>query len=753
MGKMPELLAPAGSRAAFAGAVSAGADAVYLGGTKFGARAYAENFTTEEIIRSLDEAHLLGKKIYVTANTLLKDEELGETVSFVCELYEHGLDGVIIQDLGLLTRLAKACPGLPLHASTQMSVTLPEGVRLLQDMGCVRVVPARELSLAEIRRLKEETGVEVEAFIHGAMCYAYSGRCLMSSYLGGRSGNRGRCAGTCRLPYRILDESGSPVGADARRQEYYPLSMRDMCVLEILPDLIDAGIDSFKIEGRMKKPEYAAGVTAVYRKYLDRFAQWEAQGRPGAWKIEREDMHRLQSLYLRTDLSTGYYKRRNGRSLLTIGAPGYTGADEKVLDDVRGKFLREMPRRKVEGEAVFHEGEPACLTIRDASGPEQGAAVSVTVYGEMVQRSVSRPMRAEDLKKRLEKTGDTLFSFTALKVNAQEGIFMTVSAVNALRRQALEAFEKKVLEGFQRRLPETTASRDAEEAIDNSVKMRKNTRQAIWADVCTPQQLRAALRAGADHVILEDISLLEAAGDLLRAGSSGTAFHAALPHIFRESSRQIAEETIQWAQRNGAGLLVRTPDELRFAHESGFAGRITADSSLYAWNRDSLAALTGTGNGCGDVVLPLELSARDLEALTENNPEVQYLLTVYGRAPLMITAGCVRMTEKQCTRSANKSRIRKNGEREDLSFWQISDRKKINFPVMCNCRHCYNVIYNSLPTSLHKLERTPAACDALMVFTTEEGMETEALIRWFSDRQGAFPIKEYTNGHIRRSAL
>ena len=153
------------------------------------------------------------------------------------------------------------------------------------------------------------------------------------------------------------------------------------------------------------------------------------------------------------------------------------------------------------------------------------------------------------------------------------------------------------------------------------------------------------------------------------------------------------------------------------------------------------------------MVLPLELSARDLEALTENNPEVQYLLTVYGRAPLMITAGCVRMTEKQCTRSANKSRIRKNGEREDLSFWQISDRKKINFPVMCNCRHCYNVIYNSLPTSLHKLERTPAACDALMVFTTEEGMETEALIRWFSDRQGAFPIKEYTNGHIRRSAL
>ena len=245
-----ELLAPAGSREAFVGAINAGADAVYLGGEKFGARAYADNFSDREIVRAIEEAHIFGRKVYLTANILTRESELADLTSFVSELYRAGLDGVIVQDLGVLSALREACPGLPLHASTQMSVTASESVQYLRRMGVSRVVPARELSLREIDQLRREDAarngrpVEIEAFIHGAMCYSYSGRCLMSSFLGGRSGNRGRCAGTCRLPARILDEEGRAVGPDARKKEIYPLSMKDMCVLQILPELIEGGYGS-----------------------------------------------------------------------------------------------------------------------------------------------------------------------------------------------------------------------------------------------------------------------------------------------------------------------------------------------------------------------------------------------------------------------------------------------------------------------------------------------------------------------------
>ena len=283
-----EVLAPAGSRDALIGAFSAGADAVYLGGERFGARAYADNFSTEDIIRSIGEAHVLDRKVYLTANVLTREDEMQELVSFVRQLDEAGLDGVIVQDLGVLAALHEACPGLPLHASTQLSVTGQDAVRLLRDLGVSRVVPARELSLSEIEALRAEDAamysepVEIEAFVHGAMCYSYSGRCLMSSFLGGRSPSRP----LCRLPYRILDEKRKPAGPDARRKEVYPLSMKDMCVLSILPELIDAGIDSFKIEGRMKKPVYAAGVTAIYRKYVDRFmpGRRPADRLPGRWR-------------------------------------------------------------------------------------------------------------------------------------------------------------------------------------------------------------------------------------------------------------------------------------------------------------------------------------------------------------------------------------------------------------------------------------------------------------------------------------
>ncbi len=246
MNRKVELLAPAGNYEAFMGALNAGADAVYLGGEKFGARAYADNFTTQEICRALHVAHFMGRKIYLTVNTLFKESEVAQLYAYLLPFYEAGLDGVIVQDLGVFCLLRDWFPKLPLHVSTQMTVTDKGAALFLKEQGAARIVPARELSLLEVRGLKEAAGIEIECFIHGAMCYCYSGQCLFSSILGGRSGNRGRCAQPCRLPYQIYADKDLVMG------EGYPLSLKDMCTLEYIPQLIEAGIDSFKIEGRMK---------------------------------------------------------------------------------------------------------------------------------------------------------------------------------------------------------------------------------------------------------------------------------------------------------------------------------------------------------------------------------------------------------------------------------------------------------------------------------------------------------------------
>ena len=280
--KRVELLSPAGGYETMVGAFNAGADAVYLGGSKFGARAYADNFDRDQVLDAISYAHLHDKKIYMTVNTLVKENEYGELYDFMLPYADRGLDGVIVQDLGVMRLIRQEFPGIELHASTQQTVTGVYGARLLKERGCTRVVPARELSLSEMKAIREEADIEVEAFIHGAMCYCYSGICLFSSVVGGRSGNRGRCAQPCRLPYRSSPNAG----------EQYPLSLKDMSTIAIIPELIEAGIDSFKIEGRMKKPEYSAGVTALYRKYID---EYYADPK-GDHSVSKEDMEILKNV-------------------------------------------------------------------------------------------------------------------------------------------------------------------------------------------------------------------------------------------------------------------------------------------------------------------------------------------------------------------------------------------------------------------------------------------------------------------------
>lgn len=733
-----ELLAPAGSREGLLGAIRAGADAVYLAGTKFGARAYAANFTDEELIEAIHYAHLFGVRVYLTVNILTKQPEMQSTVDFVVRMYEQGLDGVIVQDLGLIRELGRNCPGLLLHASTQMSVTGPEAAAWLRRLGVSRIVPARELSLDEIRTIKREEPVEIEAFIHGAMCYSYSGRCLMSGFLGGRSGNRGRCAGPCRLPYTVLDENHRPVGPDAGKKECYPISMRDMCTLEILPDLIDAGIDSFKIEGRMKKPEYAAGVTALYRKYIDRFYRWQKEGRPGRWQIDRQDLRDLKSLYIRSDLSQGYYHQRNGRGLITITKPGYAGSDEALLSKIRKLYLSAPLKRPVDASCVMRAGEPATLTVqaKQLDSKQEDPAVTVTVTGEAVMKAQKRPVSPEEIKDRLSKTGESPFVFEALQVEADDDIFIPVGKLNALRRSALETLQNRLLQSATR--PKMPADTIAAAGSSRAPKRFHfdDGRPRLWAQVVNKQQLCAALHAKADAVILD--------GAVPVPGSEKERYDAAckilaLPDLCRIPDRPFVLEQIERAKREHFdGILIRSLEELELVRRSGYDGYRIADSWLYAWNRESSALLL---DECSAAVLPLELTGRELWDTFSDRPGEREIVTVYGRLPLMLTAGCLRKTEKLCRHAEG-------------GFWYLKDRKGAEFPVRNVCSSCHNVIYNSVPLSLHRFYSDKVIRKAqirLCSFTVESQAETERILKLFgsSDISEITEPFSYTAGHFR----
>ena len=785
-----ELLAPAGSREAFLGALSAGADAVYLAGRNFGARAYAANFDDDELIRTISDAHVFGVKIYLTVNVLTRQDELPELVKFVRRMYEHGLDGVIVQDLGVVRELRSTCPGLLLHASTQMSITGAPAVPFLKSLGISRVVPARELSLEEIQTIRRE-GIEVEAFIHGAMCYSYSGRCLLSGFLGGRSGNRGRCAGTCRLPWQVLGPDGEPAGPDAEKKPgtCYPLSMKDMCVLQILPELIDAGIDSFKIEGRMKKPEYVAGTTAIYRRYIDRFYGWDRMGRPGKWMIDRRDLSDLLSLYIRTDLSEGYYHTRNGRKLLTIQKPGYAGADDRLLRKIRDHYLQELPHRPVCGKAVILPGQPAQLTVTLLPGQQgtamasdaadiQDQAVIASVMGEEVQTAAKRPVTEENIREKLTRTGETLFYFQKLDVITSGDVFISIKGLNELRRRALDQLSRilqepmlpaereknlgqkgqnftsgrksgikscadpaAIAENTPGQVKAPGLSRDSTDLSQDSTAAartaRRNIPGGLWALVTSRDQLKAAVKSEVSVIILDGPcadSLIQGEYTLPACDAE---YYLALPYVSRSDDFAFMESAVAAVRgiyhgqdcdriKNIDGFFVRTLEELSYIHEKAPEFPVVTDACLYHWNRSAQAVLAKEADR---LVMPLEVNGSYLLDTFRDSMDKE-ILTVYGYLPMMVSAGCIRKTENLCSG-------RGYGREE---FFALRDRRGTVFPVRTVCGHCYNIIYNSLPLSLHRFATSQGplreCCEhagaRLCIFTRETKEETGRILAGFS---------------------
>ena len=462
-----EILAPAGSYESMVAAVNAGANAVYIGGSRFGARAYADNLDEEAMIRAIDFVHLHNCRIYMTVNTLVKEKELPELYGYLKPYYEAGLDAVLVQDLGVFSYIREHFPDLPLHISTQMTVTGKYSAAELKRMGAVRVVPARELSLKEIREIRETTGLEVETFVHGALCYCYSGQCLFSSLIGGRSGNRGRCAQTCRLPFDV--EKGDKVLGG--KNEKYVLSLKDLCTLDLLPEILEAGVCSLKIEGRMKSPRYTAGVVSIYRKYVDMYL---AHGRSG-YRVDPADRRALLELFDRGGQSEGYYKEHNGRDMVVLKEkPAFREPDQELFDHLDRTYVDAVKKEPIRGTALVSEGKPVRLTVEytpslePAETMEAGMAVlepvSVACTGDLAETAKNAPMDGDRIRKQLMKTGDSPFFFEELEVLVEGKVFLPVQALNRLRREALEELCRAVTERFRRKSGEEHKNTEAEGA-------------------------------------------------------------------------------------------------------------------------------------------------------------------------------------------------------------------------------------------------------------------------------------------------
>jgi putative protease len=558
---MIELLSPAGSYESFIAAIGAGADAIYVGGNRFGARAYANNFSHEELVEAIHTAHLYQRKLFLTLNTLIKESEIKELYDFLAPLYEAGLDAVIVQDLGVISFIKKQFSDLPIHASTQMSLTAAEGAKLLKELGAERIVTAREITLKEIKDIHSEVDIEIESFIHGAMCYSYSGQCLFSSILGGRSGNRGRCAQPCRLPYDVYQQ-------DVRLNKYneqYVLSMKDMCTLSLLPDLIDAGIDSFKIEGRMKKPEYTAGVTSIYRKYFDLYMQ---NGREG-FVVDAIDQKRLLELYSRSGSETGFYEKTNGRELITLSKPNY----ESITDSTEIKALTPLP---IEGICTLKKGEPS--QIRVSCG-----TIEVLTKGINVEQAMKQPLSNADIEKQLKKTGNSLFTFKNLIISSDEDIFLPVKELNNLRREAIQELQNKLLEKFQRKPIEKISNLITKQ----QVKKDFISKLAVLVETIPCLESLSSIKGFQIVYIDSECLFLPSAEKKIpilieELKGKGCKVFLALPFIFRKSSKEKVEKILdQFYQGIFDGYLARNYEELYWCKERYPEKEIICDYTIY----------------------------------------------------------------------------------------------------------------------------------------------------------------------------
>ena len=637
---LPELLAPAGDMQCLYAAVKAGADAIYVGGRTFGARAFAKNFDAEELRHAVSYCHLHGVKLYVTVNTLVYDREMRELSDFVCELYKIGVDAVITADLGVIREIKRRVPRLPIHASTQMSVHNLDGAEAAASLGCERVVVARELPRDDIKAVTEHSSIEIEVFLHGALCVCHSGQCLMSSLVGGRSGNRGECAQPCRLPYN----------------ERYPLSLSDLSLANHINELVDLGVSSLKIEGRMKAPEYVYTVTSIYRTLLDE--------RRCATKSERA---RLAEVFSRGGFTDGYFVGKKQSDMT-----GVRSAEDKVKTKALEPMSFSAEKVAVKAEAVLKRGAPSSLALTLG---EKG----VIAYGDEPLDAINAPLTEDAVKARLSKMGATLLSLSPedIDLSLDEGINMSPSALNALRRDAAAMLED--------------ASRDGEipeYSVENFA--RDGGKQLTTAQFLFTESFLSLKRENPNDISLFNIVFLPI------TDYSPEANGVFIPPIVFDSEIEDVESLLLSARERGCEYaLVGNIGHIAMARRAGLTP--IGDFRLNVTNK--YARREYRELGIDTVILSPELTlpmARDI-----SGGEI-----VYGRIPLMITERCF---------------IKENFGCEQCNRASLSDRTGAKFPLVREYGH-RNLILNCRPTYMgDKKDELVAAkiSHAHLFFTTE----------------------------------
>jgi putative protease len=807
-----ELLSPVGNWNSLYAAVQNGCDAVYLGGKSFNARKSADNFTLDELKDVFAYAHIRGVEVYVTVNTLYKDSEVKGVLEFIENIYQYGVDGVILQDLGTAKLVKGNFPNLELHASTQMTIHNVEGAKYLEELGFSRAVMARELSIAEVKEIAKNTNLEIEAFVHGALCISYSGQCLMSSLIGGRSGNRGRCAQPCRLPYSLVDlENGEVVKKEHEKK--YLLSPKDINTLEIIPELIEAGITSFKIEGRMKRPEYTALVTEKYRKYIDGYFEKKA------YQVLTKDQEEIEQIFNRGGFIPGYYLGKDNLDLISHQRPKNWGvkvgevlAYNQQTKECKIKLSKNLSegdgievwvdggkntgmvlsdyqqiskdiisveiRGKIkEGNPVYRTSQKELLERLQESYVLPDTIKKVEIFGQ-VSAKLGRPMEIslwdsaghyvsaqsdfipeeaqkraisdDDFEEQLSKLGNTPYELESLELDIDDNLFIPISKINELRRDGVEKLDYQRSQQFIE-TPRNDRIKDETLSLESS-KLGDKKDLAVYLK--SLDYIEEVLELGVDRVYCDSRGLqIEKIIDKFKGYQS--QLFVKLPQISRSAEmKRVKKEIEELEQSEVSGYLVPQLGVAELLTDS--EKLLIADYPLNTFN--SYTVKHWQEEGYQSLVLSPELNLQEIKEIAKYN-NIDKELIVYGHLPMMITEYCPIGSVKNDFSFDKKCQ----GECSNRSYGLL-DRKGMVAPIEADRSSCTTIIYNSQPLYLidYLAEISLAGCQSYRLdFILEEKDEVLEIIKAYqaklqgedvdlSELSFRFKKKGYTTGHFYR---
>jgi len=788
--KKIELLAPAGSMESITAAVQMRADAVYIGGSKFSARAYAFNFDNENIVRAVDYCHIYGIKVYVTLNTLAKDNELKEIMEYVRFLYSVGVDALIVQDVGLIYLIRNNFPMFELHASTQMTVHNGEGALFLSKMGFKRIVLSRELSLKEIDYISNTLKVETEVFVHGALCICYSGQCLMSSIIGGRSGNRGRCAQPCRLPYTLMDKNTN------KSYKAYLLSPKDICTLDNLKDVVATGTSSLKIEGRMKKPEYVSGVVEIYRRALDNIYNNTIQ------KLDK-DTKVLKQLFNREGFSKAYLYGNSGKDMMAYKIPknsglpiGKAASDLSVtlLEDIAlkdGVMFREdgfaiskiivngieaqkavmgdrvllKPTKYKAGDLLYKISDVELMnklskSYSDAFNRKIALNLSIEfsvnnplcisasylgenfyASGELVQAAVNKPLDRERIIKNLSKTGDTPFIINEVNFESFEDGFLPMAALNSVRRELTESIQNDIIGKYKREKNNKQINYDKKKSLQvennfiEAVEKQDKLIPETLIYVSNEQQLRAVLEMGFDNIAINPF-MRECN---INFNKYDVNIYLKVPNIIKGEFESVCE----FIENNLSKLKGIITANLGIINRFSKKISIIGDYKLNIFN--SYAGdfykefLAGT-------CISAELNQKEIKEIGSKS-SLPLQIMIYGKYELMVSEYCA-IGSVFGDKSDNKTC---SGKCTSGVYW-LKDRMDEEFRINTD-KYCRSYIYNNVPVNLisnmTEIIKNNISCFRLD-FIHENYEETMEVLRNYSEKTWSGEFKNYTRGHYKR---